>query len=966
MKRHLFRLVFAVACALLPALAPAQPLPTDERLTTGTLENGLKYIILPHQVPPGRVEMYVHMDTGSLNETDRQRGIAHYTEHMAFNGSKNFPPGSVVPFFQGMGMQFGRDQNAFTNMQETSFQLSLPANDKETLGKGMLFFSDVVGRLSLIPKEIDDERQIIQEERRRSLGGNERTGRYVMEHIAPGSIYGQRITIGTEETINGVNQKDFQDYYGHWYSASNATLIVVGDVKPEDVVPIIKEKFGELPKKDKPEHQKIGVKAQDKPYAIVASDPEITTGQVEIVRVEPPRGPAKTVPQFRTQLIETLSEACFNTRMGDKVARGGTSYLNVGARMGDSSNVIRESSLSIGCEPSKWQQALADGAMELQRARKYGFTQHELDNAKERLMKGAERSVKVEPTTPSRNLIGGLNREVGSGAPILSPQQRQHLLEEMLPSVTVEEVSAYFAKEMEQKNSAFVVVLPSSADVPGESKLLEMGLAALKVEPAKEEQAKTADKLIDNLPKPGKVAQSAVHEPTGVWSGWLSNNVRVHHKFMDQRKDEVRVSISLLGGEMLETAENRGITSAASLALRDPATSKLSSVDIRELMNGKNVGVGAGGFGGGRGGRGGGGGGGGGPEGMHLTVSGSAEDLEYGMQLAYLLLTDAKIEDAAFNQWKTRELERIEGSTKTAAGYALRAAPGVIYPTSQAKTQPLTTEQVQKITKEAAQAWLSKQLATSPIEVTIVGDLSREKAIELATKYLGALPSRERVTAESFMSERRFDRPKGPHKVEETIKTKTPQAYVMVGFYGTDEQKLDDVRALAMAARILSTRMIDEVREKAQLVYSISTGSTPATVWPGFGLVQAGATTDPEKVPALVAKLQDMYALFGKDGCTDEELTVAKGQMAKLYEENMIEPTYWQGRLERIDFHGRNLDDIMATPAAYQAITKEQIKAAFDKYYAPANLVVIAIKPERGAGDAKGADKAEHAAPTSK
>jgi zinc protease len=900
------------------------------------------------------------MDTGSLNETDRQRGIAHYLEHMAFNGSEHFPPGSVIPFFQSLGMQFGRDQNAFTNMHETSFQLSLPDNTTEVIGKGLSFFSDVVGRLSLPPTEIDNERQIIQEERRRSLGGNERTGRYVIEHIAPGSIFGLRVPIGTEQTINSVNQADFKDYYGHWYGASNATLIVVGDIKPEDVIPVIKDKFADLPKKEKPKKQDVGIKAQDKPYGIVASDPEITSAQLEIARIDVPRGPTTTVPQLRIDLVESLSEACFNTRMSDKVSRGGNAFLNVSAGMGEDSNAIRQSGLSIGCEPSKWKDALTAGTMELQRARKFGFTQHELEEAKKRMTTSAERAVKTEATTPSRGLIHVINGEVGLGEPIMSAQQRLHLLEELLPSITVEEVSAYFAKEMDLKNAAFIAILPSTADVPTEPKFLELGLEALKVDPKPEAEIKTASKLMDELPKPGTVTESATHEGTGVWSGWLSNNVRVHHKFMDQRKDQVTVSIALIGGEMLETAENRGITSAAALPLgREHATSKLSSVDIRELMNGKNVVVGGGGGFGGRGG------GSGGSDGLHLAVSGSPEDLEVGMQLAYLLLTDAKIEDAAFTQWKTREIERLEAMVKTAQGYGVRAAASIVYPKNEAKTQPVTVEAIQKIDKAAAQAWLNKLLATSPIEVTIVGDMPREKAIELAAKYLGSLPTRERVSENSFMSQRRMDRPKGTHRVEETIKSDTPQAFVVVGFYGADEKNLGDVRALNMAARILSTRMIDEVRVKAQLVYSIGTNSSPATIFPGFGFVQAGATTDPEKVSALVAKLSEMYGTFAKGGCTDEELTTAKGQMAKLYEEQMIEPAFWLSRLEGIDFRGRSLDDIMATPAAMQALTADQIKAAFAKYYSPDSLFVVAIKPEKSA-DAKGDEKGAGAAPAGK
>src|SRR4029450_2985913 len=156
------------------ATSIAQSLPTDPSLVTGELDNGLKYIVRQHAVPPGRAAIWMHMSTGSLNETDRQRGLAHYLEHMAFNGSPNYPPGSVVPFFQSLGMTFGRDQNAFTNYEQTTYQLSLPDAKPETLGQGMTFFSDIVGCLSLLPGEIDAERQIILEERRRGLSAGQR------------------------------------------------------------------------------------------------------------------------------------------------------------------------------------------------------------------------------------------------------------------------------------------------------------------------------------------------------------------------------------------------------------------------------------------------------------------------------------------------------------------------------------------------------------------------------------------------------------------------------------------------------------------------------------------------------------------------------------------------------------------------------------------------------------------------
>jgi zinc protease len=222
----MFTLCVALVVVAAASSAVAQPLPTDSTLVTGELENGLRYIVRKHDNPPGRAVMWVHIHSGSLNETERQRGIAHYLEHMAFNGSTNFKPGSLVPFFQSLGMTFGRDQNAFTNFDQTTYQLSLPDTKPETLAKGMTFFSDVVSGLSLLPAEVDAERQIILEERRRGLSGRQRVSDYVQERIAPGSLWAVRDPIGTEETIKAVNQADFKDYYGKWYGASNATLIV--------------------------------------------------------------------------------------------------------------------------------------------------------------------------------------------------------------------------------------------------------------------------------------------------------------------------------------------------------------------------------------------------------------------------------------------------------------------------------------------------------------------------------------------------------------------------------------------------------------------------------------------------------------------------------------------------------------------------------------------------------------------
>jgi zinc protease len=922
--------------------APAQPLPSDPALVTGALDNGLRYIVRQHSVPPGRAVIWIHFDTGSLNETERQRGIAHYLEHMAFNGSTHFEPGSLVPYFQSMGMTFGRDQNAFTSYDQTTYQLSLPDTKPETLGKGMTFFADIVSELSLLPSEIDAERQIIQEERRRSLSGRQRVGDIIQERMTPGSLFALRQPIGTEQTINAFTQQDFKDYYGRWYGPSNATVMVVADADPAEVIGLIKEKFGAAPKRARATPQDPKVKAYDRSFAIVASDPEIRSEEVRIVRIEPARPPTLTEQQYRDDLVAGLGTAAMNRRLSEKVAKGGTSFLSASVGLGNEASALYAAEISGSAAPGQWHAALEQIALELQRARAFGFTARELDDVRKELISGAERAVKTEATTPAQGLIRRINGNVAQGEPTLAPSQRLALLNKHLPTITTDEVAARFAREFDPKAVAFVAVLPADASIPTEAQLLEIGIKALAVSPQQEAELARAASLMETRPPPGKVSEGAEHEVSKVWSGWLTNNVRVHHRFIDTRKDQATVNISLIGGEVLETAANRGITGAAQIGWARPATSTLSSTDIRELMTGKKVDVRGGGGGGGRGRR---GGGGGSSDSISLTISGSPDELETGFQLAYLLLTDPRIEDAAFSQFQIRMREMLDESHASPMMIGGRAAAAAPFPDDESRTKPLTVQQVDKLTLTAAQAWLDKLIRESPIEVVIVGDIPRDRALDLAARYLGALPPRERISTHTNESLRHLKRPAGPRMVEKTIDSPTKQAFVLSGFYGADESNLADARALSMAARILSSRMTREVREQAQLVYSIGAGSRAAVTYPGFGVFSASAPTDPAKVPALVDKLASMYEAFATNGPSEDEMIVARKQFANNYEQELREPAYWSGRLSQLTFRGRSLDDIVNEPEAYQSLTADQVRQAFAKYYSKDNSIVVIAKP---------------------
>lgn len=924
------RILSLVLVLLCLAPARAQPLPTDPRPVTGRLDSGLAYIIQRHNNPPGRAAVWLHISTGSLNETDSQRGLAHFLEHMAFNGSEHFPPGSVIPFFQSLGLTFGQHQNASTGFDRTIYQLELPDAKPETLDKSLQFLSDVAFRLTLPAEEIERERQVILEERRSRLGSQQRLQEHFLEHVAPGSLLGKRLPIGTEDVISKAPREELLNYYKTWYTPSNMTLMIVADADPAAIVEQVKTHFGTPPAAPRPEDQPVGVRPYDKTRAIIATDAELTSGQVGLVWIGPPEPPATTVPLLRRDLVDSMAAWMFNRRLEQKVAEGKVAFQDASAGATDLFHAGLIATIAASGEPSKWQAMLTDLATELQRARLNGFTDQELGDARKALLAAAERGVETEPTRSSRAILSGWAGAVTAEEPITSAGQDLELAREILPTITAAEVGARFNQLFDTARPvAFNLTLPSSGPVPSEADLIAAGRAALEVRPQAEAAAARPSSLMPTPPAPGKVVEESEHAASGVWSAWLENGVRIHHRFMDYKKDQVIFEISLAGGEIQETASDRGITQAAVLAWARPATSTLNSTAIRDLMTGRKVGVTP-------------------RPGMDqttLTVSGSPEDIETGLQLAHLLLTDPVIEQASFEQWQVQQRIRTGVRKQTVEGVFSELLVSTLYPPGEARVRPLEIEQIDALTRDAAQARLAKLIATSPIEVAIVGDMPRERAAELARTYLGSLPARERISRQTLAELRAMERPEGPLSAEKSLKTKTDKAMVLAGFFGTDASNLRDTRLLSMASRVLTSRAITTIREEKQLAYSPSVNSSPALEFPGHGVFLTASYTAPDKTSALVGAIRAMYDDFAKSGPTPEELDTAKRQTANTMDEYRREPSYWVNAMSALSYRTTTLDDVMAAPEQYQSFTADEIREAFCRYYTPEATFSITVIP---------------------
>ncbi len=929
----------AQAWALADAKDLNAPLPTDDRLVQGVLPNGIKYIVMKHQNPPGRANLWIHISSGSMNESEEQRGLAHYLEHMAFNGSDNFPPGSVITFFESMGLTFGQHQNAFTSFDQTTYQLSFPDTKPETIDKGMTFFADVAGRLLLSPKEIDEEREVIKEEKRARSGGQQRIQDYILERIAPGSLLGRRLPIGTDETLSAVNEKNFRDYYGKWYVPSNMTVMVVADAEPAAMVDHIKKNFNFGENTPVPQDQDAGVTPTDKTFAIVATDKEITQASISISRIGKPRSPVTTYQRMREDLVTDLGTTIFNRRLGAKINKGGTAYLTAGASSSNAFRSLRWTDVQADGRPEDWKTILTELGTDLQRARLHGFTQRELDDVKKELIADAERFVEQEKTLPAQIMMRRMNSTLADGDSIMSATQQLDALKRVLPGISLEEVSSNFAGEYDPANVALVATLPSSvSDIPSETELVTLGRKALDVKPDKVDEEARPTELLAKVPTPGAISEQAEHQASGVTAATFANGVSVRYRFMDIRKDQVQVSINLAGGTIQETAKDRGIAEVAGLAWGRPATSTLTSTNIRDLMTGKKVNVG--GFAG--------------TDMLSMSISGSPADIESGFQLAYLLLTDPKIEEGAFEQWRKSTLQEIDERATNPQAAFFELLSTNTYPTSEARMQPITAEQVNALKLADAQAWLSKTLASAPIEVSIVGDIQKDEAMRLVATYLGSLSSRAKISDKTLDEIRAAKRPTGPIVVNKKMQTQTPMALACMGFYGPDFENIVETRTMQAAGRVMSTRMTQRVREKEQLAYSPQAGMRPEPEYPGFSKFMAVMPTDPGKVERLLTVMNEMLSDFVKNGPTEDEMTTLKKQMANTLDEQMKQPAFWVGNTGTMAYRGRTLDDVMAAHDFYQALTAEQIKTVFAKYCKPENMMTLTLVPEGAASAGEG------------
>ncbi|HEY8555133.1 MAG TPA: pitrilysin family protein [Burkholderiales bacterium] len=908
-------------------LALDAPLPIDDSIAYRSLPNGMRYWVRPGVPPEGKITLWLRVGTGSLNETEEQRGLAHLLEHLAFNGSANFPPGTLIKRFEAAGLTFGAHQNATTSFLDTVYKLTIP-NDPALLDLSLLYFADVAYRLTLDPEEVARERAVVQAERRARNNAATRAFNRLLAALAPGSRFIERMPIGDERVVANATAEQLRAYYEKWYRPDNTTLLVAGDVDPAMLDALVRKHFGDWKAAGPaPANHAPGIRPYTADRAEVITEWGLVASEVNIAYLEPPRDFA-TVRGYRQWLVQSLAGALVNARLHDRVLRGEapftTAWTNAETMYG---KTLVEARAKGG--PRQWEPVLRELVAELKRARDYGFSEDEFRHAREVLLARLERDALERADAGAEHWLDLMDAALDRNGRPVSAAQAHVLGERLLATITRAEVEAAFRARFAPARRTIAVTLPRGGDgrPPTADEVLAIVRAVESQPVARHVEKAWPRQLLAVDPKPGSTVGHTLNGELGVLSVSFANGVRLHVRPMRYKKEHVSVRITLAGGRINETPENVGITEAAALPFETPATDRLSSIDIRRIMKTRQVRVHGRDT----------------PSALELNIEGRLRDLEDGFRLAHLLLTRARIEPAAFERWRRQAMVR-EVNTEGSVSARLNRRVDALLTNNDPRFRALSPADVRRITLADAQAWLDGMLASAPIEVAIVGDIGHEQALALAAKYLGSLPPRPEVAGANAHI-RAISAAPGPYVELVKVDTATPKAMVYLGWRGPDWEDVRDWQVLDLAGRVLTSRLLEEVRARRGLAYSIRAHSFANTAYRGNGRFRVSFVVDPQQAEAAADIVQRVTEEFVRTGPTEQELAIAREQAALDFRGAAGTPGFWLDLLGDLDYMGGDLAWVKDYPERIARYTCEDVLEVLRKYLTPERFVRVISMP---------------------
>jgi len=905
-----------------------QTIPVDPLVTVGTLPNGLRYYVRENRLPQARAELRLVVKAGSVLEEEDQRGLAHFVEHMAFNGTEHFPKQEITSFMQALGMRFGAHVNAHTSFDETEYDLQIPTGNPAVMERSLTILEDFAHNVSFDPVEIDKERGVILEEWRLGLGAGERIQNAQMPVLLKGSRYAERSPIGRPEIIRNANYDRLRQFYADWYRPDMMAVVAVGDFDRVAVEAQIRSRFGAIPaaasKKPRPDYA-----VPDQPGTIysIITDPEVTQTSISVFTKMPARDQS-TVGAYRRQMAERLFSGMLSDRLDEIAQQPNAPFLAAQTSRGIFVRTAEVTSLGALVAPGGVERALTALFTEIDRVARFGLTATELDRQARGLQRVLENATVEKNKSPSGPLADEFIRNFLQGEPIPGIVYEYALNQRFLPEITLAEINALAKDWAPDRNRVVAIIAPEKdkATLPDATKMTA-AIAAASGRPldAYVDNVNTQP-LLEPLPSPGSIATTSTNERLGITEWRLSNGVRVVLKPTTFKEDEILFRAISPGGTSLAPDRDFIVAETADAVVAQGGLGQLRSLDLGKALAGRTVSVRAD---------------------IGETEEGlggvsSRKELETMFQLIYLSFTAPRPDPVAFGVFKEQlklALANEDALPSTAFEEALDAA----LTQNHLRARPMKAADVDEMNLDRSIAFYKERFAdASDFTFVFVGSFDPAAMKPLVERYLASLPALHRNESAKDVGIRP---PSGivEREVRKGIEPKSQVSIVFTGSFQNDEMHRLTLRAMA---EMLSGNLQRTLREELGGTYGVSVEPRFTQRPTETYRIAISFACDPARTESLTKTAFELIEAFRRDGPSDGQVADSRAALMRDFETNSQENRYLLSRLAYSYQYGEAVEAVFNIGPSVDRLTASLIQEAARTYLDTRRYVEVTLLPE--------------------
>ena len=923
-------LAVSPALASDPTSAPADgwgvsrtDVPADPAVRLGTLPNGMKYAIRRNATPKGTASIRLHFEFGSIGESEKERGLAHFIEHMALNETNHVAEGELIKKLERLGLKFGPDTNASTGFDATIYMLDLPQTDAERVDTALFLMREVAGEARFTAQAVDRERGVILGERRSRDNFQLRQTIDQLGFQVPFTPYPTRLPIGTEEVLKTATADTIRNLYRRYYRPENATLIFVGDADPDEIEAKIKARFADW--------KGVGAAGGKLPRGKVDlnrvasidtfADPAVAT-TVNLTIMRGWEDPADTVAERRRKQVESIANGILNRRLSKLVNAPGSHLLAAQAGVGDWDDAALISSLTVIAKDGGWKDALGTAERELRRALSHGFTEAELKRQLLETETGYRTAAEQADTRTNSGLATAILSTVGEDNFVTTPAWRLANFTAMAPSITVAEVNAAFARQWQGSRPLIHVSDKQPVDTMAIGMAYAESLRTTVAKPAEEAALAFA---YDDFGAPGKLVFDQRVDDLGIRTVRFANNVRLNIKKTDFEKGRVRFAVRMAGGQLALPRDKPGLAGMMSMLSTVGATSHHSYEDIKALMAGKVVSMGT-------------------QVATDAFVAGGAttpHDIEAQMKLSAAYLTDPGYREEAASQWANAIPVFDKQLSSQAQTVASSKLPAILAGNDWRFGIPDAAILRQRGFEEVKQV-LTPLAGNSPIEIGVVGDIDEQAAINAVARSFGAL-RRRALAAPDYAEARQAAFRKGRDPIFMTHEGAADQAMV-ASFWPTDDDS--DFRremGLSLLASVLNLMLTESIREQLGASYGVAVNSNMSDVYRHFGTMSVSTVIAPDKADEVEAAIAAGARELRETPVSADLLARARNPMIEQLARSRRENGFWLSVVDEAQSRGDRLDRVRQARTVLESITAEELQGLARTYLSEAQTQKVRI-----------------------